>query len=442
MAAKSQEELKKKAAMIAEEAKTTAKKAAKKDLEVNEEVEETVSAEQSDENKKEVPVSLSETISEMNNNASAVDKKQVTEESANEFKRQSDEEDQFLRRSINIPSRRAMKKIFEHEEIIGDEFDEVVSEGQQRELEYQVLSDSAKAKKPKRLLGRVVGVEPLESSDGRVISYNAKVSLIMNPQDPETKALIKQRKEPKSIYSIYIPAPMFFFQRRPELFEGPEGLQNLYRAMKNKTNALVEFVVYNISPDDKRVIGSRIRAMQLKSHDYFLARDPRTNKRKAEVGSKCHARITEVGTKGITVEVCGAETFVPNDELSWLHINNPKNEGYKVGQSIPVVVKSVEVGQVDINKRKTQFVDITVSPKEATKKPLEKHGDEYQIGSTYSGFVSFRLNTGLYIVRIDEKVEAICYPPDFGTPRIGSECSVYLNDKNEVGFTGKFAYFE
>ncbi|WP_026667614.1 S1 RNA-binding domain-containing protein [Butyrivibrio sp. AE2005] len=442
MAAKSQEELKKKAAMIAEEAKTTAKKAAKKDLEVNEEGEETVSAEQSDEDKKEVPVSLSETISEMNNNASAVDKKQVTEESANEFKRQSDEEDQFLRRSINIPSRRAMKKIFEHEEIIGDEFDEVVSEGQQRELEYQVLSDSAKAKKPKRLLGRVVGVEPLESSDGRVISYNAKVSLIMNPQDPETKALIKQRKEPKSIYSIYIPAPMFFFQRRPELFEGPEGLQNLYRAMKNKTNALVEFVVYNISPDDKRVIGSRIRAMQLKSHDYFLARDPRTNKRKAEVGSKCHARITEVGTKGITVEVCGAETFVPNDELSWLHINNPKNEGYKVGQSIPVVVKSVEVGQVDINKRKTQFVDITVSPKEATKKPLEKHGDEYQIGSTYSGFVSFRLNTGLYIVRIDEKVEAICYPPDFGTPRIGSECSVYLNDKNEVGFTGKFAYFE
>ena len=118
MAAKSQEELKKKAAMIAEEAKTTAKRAAKEDLEVNEEVEESISVKQSDEGKKEA---LAETISEMNNNAKAADKKQVTEESANEFKEHSDEEDKFLRRSISIPPRRAMKKIFEHEEIIGDE---------------------------------------------------------------------------------------------------------------------------------------------------------------------------------------------------------------------------------------------------------------------------------------------------------------------------------
>ena len=434
MAAKSQNEAKETAKKIAEAAKSarTKKSDAKKEIQPEAKVEEVKGSEI-----QEPVISEDERLSEANNTAD--DKKQaITKESAKAFQDESDMMDQFLRRTVHLPSRRAIKEAFTDEEVIGDEFDEIESEGAKRALEYQQLSDSAKAKRPKRLLGRVTGIEPLYDSENRLYSYEAKVSFIMNPQDPEIKSLIKKNEEPKSIYSIYIPAPVFFFQRKPELFEGPEGLKNLYRAMKNKTNALIDFVVYDISADDKRVIGSRIRAMQLKAYEYYL--DPR-NTRQIKPGKVAAARITEVGVLGVTVDICGAETFIPNDDLSWLHINNAKDI-YKVGQTIKAVVKTVELGKIELAGKPNPYVAITASAKEATKKPLEAHGDEYKLMGVYPGKVVYRLPSGKYIVRLDDRIEVICYPPKFGTPRIGEDCSVFVKDKNEVGFVGDFTYIE
>ena len=376
MAAKSQSEAKETAKKIAEEARNArgAKKSAPKEDTAPNKEKKSVSSTETEE----VVVSEEEKISEANNTASEKNQA-VTKENAKAFQDEADVMDQFIRRTVHLPSRRAIRQAFEEEEIIGDEYDEVESEGAQRALEYQQLSDSAKAKKPKRLLGRVTGIEPVYGSDNKIITYEAKVSFIMNPQDPTVKAQLKKKEEPKSIYSVYIPAPVFFFQRKPELFEGPEGLKNLHRAMKNKTNALIDFVVYDISADDKRVIGSRTRAMQLKAYDYYL--DPR-NPNPIKPGKKCAARITEVGVLGVTVEICGAETFISNDDLSWLHINNAKDE-FKVGQTVKAIVKTIEIGKVDLAGKPNPYVAITASVKEATEKPLKKHGDEYKLMATY-----------------------------------------------------------
>ena len=422
-----QETAKKQAAKIAEEAKASRKtkaapqEAAKKEDAKTEKAEDKAAA------------PMDETANTPKE--SEPKKSGVNAKTAKEFQDSSNEEDVFLRRSIHLPGKRVLRKTFEQEEIIGDEFDEIVSDGKQRELEYQVLSDSAKAKSPKRLLGRVKGIEPVYGADNKILTYEAKVSLIMNPEKPEIKALMKEKKEPTSIYSVYIPAPMFFFMRRPEQFEGPEGMRNLLRVMRSKINAIVEFVVYDIRPDDNRVIGSRIRAMQLKAHEYYL--DPRT--KKIAPGTKAYARVTETGQSGITVEVCGAECFIHNSELSWLHLNNA-SEMFKVGQSIPVVVKSVDVGKIEVNGRNTAFVDITASVKEAKKNPMELYDADYNIGAMYPGVVTYRLPEGLYIVRIDDKVECICYPPAFGTPGIGTEVSITLKDKGPKGYTGNFVY--
>ena len=428
-----QDDAKKKAAEIAKEARAARPKKAAEEAtpapepEVKPEGEKDEKDEEEQENDKLIIAA----------NTSEEVRSAVNAESAKSFKDSSEDVDMFLRRTIHIPGRRALRKAFEREEIVGDEFGEYEDENSQKELEYQLLSDSAKAKKPKRLLGRVRGIEPVLDSDEKVISYEAKVSFIPDPADPKTKELIKKKEEPASIYSVYIPAPMFFFYRRPELFEGPDGQRNLLRIMKNKVGALVEFVVYDISPDNDRVIGSRIRAMQLKAYDYYL--DPRSRRKE---GDKLFGRITETGVNGITVEVCGAETFIQNSELSWLHINNAKSEEqFKVGKTVPVIVKSVEVGKIKVANRDTQYVAITASVREATEKPLAKYGSKYQIGGTYQGIVQYRLPEGKYIVRIDNRIEAICYPPDFGTPRVGAECSVYVKDKNEEGLVGNFAYF-
>ena len=443
MAAKAaQEKAKQKAAQIAEEAKASRKSAAKtktkKETEVKEEVEETANVKEASEKeiKEDPKAPADDIVSQAQNTATEEENRvEVSTQAAKEFQESSDEEDMFLRRSIHLPGRRAIRKAFEQEEIVGDEFGEIITEGKQRELEYQLLSDSAKAKKPKRLLGRVKGIEPVYGSDNKIITYEAKVSLIMNPDDPEVKAQIREMREPTSMYSIYIPAPMFFFMRNPKQFEGADGMRNLLRAMRNKINSIIEFVVYDISPDDNRVIGSRIRAMQLKAHEYFL--DPRT--KKITPGTKAYARITEAGQAGITVEVCGAECYIRNSELSWLHLNNA-SEMYKVGQSIPVVVETIEVGRLEVNGRNTQFVAITASAKKAKPNPIEKYGAQYNVGSLYHGVVTYRLPEGLYIVRLDDRVECICYPPQFGTPYVGARCSIFIRDKNAKGLTGNFAY--
>ena len=444
MPTKAQTDAKKKASEIAESAKkartkkaatkTAAKPAEKPATKVAEEkvIEQPEVAEETKE-----AIKSDKIIQEVNNPDNNENKVQVTAEAAEKFQASSDEEDMFLRRHINVPGRRALRKAFAQEEIVGDEFGEIVTEGRQRELEYQVLSDSAKARKPKRLLGRVKGVEPVYGEGNRIISYEAKVSLIMNPDDPQVKALIKEKKEPASIYSVYIPAPMFFFFRKPELFEGPDGMRNLLRAMRNKINAIVEFVVYDISADDNRVIGSRVRAMQLKAYEYYL--DPRN--KKIVPGTKAYARITEVGVQGVTAEVCGAECFIPNNELSWLRLNAASDE-FRVGDSIPVVVKTVEVGKIEVNKREMQYVAITASAKDAQKSPIEKYGADYCDGSFYPGVVTYRLASGLYFVRIDNKIDCTCFPPDFGTPHIGSNCSVVIKGRNDKGLTGSFAYFD
>ena len=127
MATKAQEDAKKKAAKIAEEAKAakTTRKRAPKAVEAK--VEE-VKAEE----KVEGPVETEEEKLSKMNNTSDEKKEEVTADSAKAFQEKADEEDAFLRRTIHLPSRRAIRKAFEQEEIIGDEFDEIVTEGKQR----------------------------------------------------------------------------------------------------------------------------------------------------------------------------------------------------------------------------------------------------------------------------------------------------------------------
>ena len=434
MATKKQDTAKKKASEIAAQAKA-AKKAApkaepKKEGKVEEAKEEKVA--------KTARKTVDDKINEKANTASDTEKKmEVTPETAKAFAASSDDNDMFFRRTINVPGRRAVKKAFETEEIIGDDYDEVMTEGKQRQLEYQMLADSAKAKRPKRLTGRVRGVEPKYGPNGEIITYEAHVSLIMHPEDKEVRELMKKKEKPASIYTICIPAPMFFFFRRPEMFEGEDGLKNLHRVMKNKIGSIIEFVVYDVSLDNNKVIGSRVRAMQLKAYEYYL--DPRN--KKIKVGSKCAANITEVGVSGITVEICGAECFIQNSELSWLRISAASDEKeFKVGNKIKAVIKSIEVGKVDVYGRPVQFVAITASVKEAYYKPITAFGGEYPDGKICSGKVSYHLTNGKYFVRIDDRIDCICYPPDFATPYIGDDCSVIITGRNELGLKGDFTY--
>ena len=376
-------------------------------------------------------------IEEANTSKETETRTAVTAESAESFQTSSDAIDAFLRRTINVPGRRALRKAFEEEEIVGDDYGEVETEGKKREYEYQLLADSAQAKRPKILLGRVRGIDPVYNDRNQIYTYEAKVSLIADPADPKTKELMAKKQEPASLYTVYIPAPMFFFYRKPELFEGPDGLRNLLRSMRNKVGSLVEFIVYDIKADDTRVLGSRVRAMQLRAYEYYL--NPRA--KKIVPGTKAMGRITESGVHGVTVEVKGAECFIPNNELSWLRVPAANDEDqFKVGKAIPVVVESVEVGKVKVLNQETQYVVVTASAKKAQKTPIQAFGKDYPDNSFASGVVTYRYPTEKYCVRIDNRIDCMCYPPDFDTPYIGAEVSVYITGRNEIGLLGDFSF--
>lgn len=364
-------------------------------------------------------------------------RKKLTVNSAREFEKDTKEEDDFLRRSVELPSKRRQKKLFVEDEIIGDEYGEIDTDAKQRKLEYELLSDSARAEKPKILLGRVIAVEPVELPNGAK-TYEAVVSLITNPGDPTQKALIKKGLEKASHYRIHIPAPMFFFYYDASLYEGPEGESRLFRDMRVRKGSLVEFVVYKVNPDEVKVIGSRIRAMQLRSYEYYLS--PRTRQIEAGSEKRCRGRISIVSSKGVVVEVLGAECFISNENLSHRRINNATDE-YEVGDTIPVVVKTVETDKTTIYGRNYSYVRITASAKEAERRDLDALRDKYHVGSEYSGVVTYRLNDGLYFVRLGNEVDVVCKAPNFGDVHIEQKCAVIITDiDKDFKLSGRFSF--
>ena len=325
----------------------------------------------------------------------------------------------FRRRTVNLTSKRKTKKTFSSEKIIGDEYDEIIEDGARRELEYKLLSDSAKAGKPKILKGRVFGIE--EVTVGTEKTYKVLVNFIPDPK-------VKRSEEKSSEYQIEIPAPHFFFYDE-EKYKGPLGYELLKKELRDRNNALIDFIVYDITADNTSVIASRVAAMQLRSYEYYLG--PR---KQIEVGSVCIANVVRVGRHGLTAEVLGANCYISNDELDWNHIT-AANDVFDVGDKIKVRIKEIQTVQTIIYGTKYIHVNVVASRKDAMENPAIKYFDVFNIGQTVTGIVTMRLHTGEYFVKIGNRMTCKCKPPSFGTPELGQECSVYIKDKNRENHT-------
>jgi len=377
-----------------------------------------------EENVEEVEEDEEESVEELlEENAVEVDEIKTTnaDEKAAIFKKDIELEDAFFRRTITLASKRGRRKVFHQERVIGDEYGEIETEGSQRKKEYDILSDSAKASKPKILTGRVYGVEPIEVDKGIKTVY-AKVNLICDPS-------IKKEEEEPSLYTVNIPAQMFFFNDNPEKYEGAEGFELLYRDMQARTGSLVNFIVYNVQANDDNVLASRIGAMQLKSYDMYLGKN-----KQIEVGSIALGNVTYVGKYGIQCEICGAECYIPNEELSWNHISAANNV-FEVGDKVKVKILSIDTAKVKVYGRNYSYIKVTASIKQASPNPAEKYFNTFVENAKYNGVIQMRLDTGEYFVNLGGRMTCKCKAPSFGSPRIGQECVVTIIKKNHENKT-------
>lgn len=374
-----------------------------------------------------------------------IEESKITESDAEKFVEAMNLGDEFLRRSVTLPGRKQRKKVFqEDEEIIGDDSGELETEASARRREYEILVDSAKSQKPKVLYGRMIGTEVMQL--GNVKTVMAVCRLIAdNPADINTDNEIRT-----NIYKIKIPAPLFFFDPN-ERYSNDEDFEDLKFNMDTRVGSIVEFIVYNINPNEDDVLASRVNAMQILSYDNYLGRRARV-----KPGSKVKGRVVYANRLGITVDVLGADVFISRRELSWKYIPNILTEKeFKVGMPIAVRVTSVETDSAEIYGRKYPYVKIKASVKDARENPNKRDFEKYEIGQKYVGTIAYHLQTGSYIVNLGdegsgingEQPVCICKAPPThmgGVPYVGQKCSLAITAKNEETFQffGAFTYME
>lgn len=375
----------------------------------------------------------------------------LTEKDADEFFKDTVYADAFMRRTVTVPSKKKVKAAFhEDEQTVGDEVGEIDTYATQRRKEYEILSNSAKSDKPKVLYGRIDGVEEIERGGKR--TCEAICHLIAD----DRKKINTDDEMKSGIYKIKIPAPMLFFYDQ-EKYSTPEGYETLKRNLDMRVKSIVEFVVYDVNPEEEEVLASSIVAKQILQYDYYLKEDKRTKQRLIEPGKKAKGYITNINSRGVTVDVFGSEIFVKNSELGWRYINNALNENkyFYVGKPVSVRILKVEKKVTEIFGQKYPYLDVEGSIRLSYASPNQMFFEKFIKGQKYTGEIAYRLTTGEYIVNLGaegdgingDRLVCMCKAPSIelgGTPYIGQTVSVVITIKNAEKslLYGAFTYMQ
>ncbi len=374
-----------------------------------------------------------------------IEESTLTEKDVASFESLMELGNEFIRRTIELPGRKRRKEVFREEEvIIGDDNDEIQTYESMKRREYEILSDSAKSKKPKVLYGRMIGTEVVQIGEVRTVMAVCNL-IAVNSADINTDREIRS-----AIYKIKIPAPLFFFDYQNK-YTSQDAFDDLKYVMDTRAGSIIEFVVYNINMDEDDVLASRVNAMQILSYDYYLGK-----RASIKPGSLAKGRIVFASRNGVMVDVKGADVFISRQELSWKYIPNVLAEKeFRVGAAVVVRISSVETDSIEIFGRAYPFVKIKASVKDARKNPNQLYFEKFELGQKYIGRIAYHLSTGNYIVNLGEEKTGvygeqpicICKAPSIhmgGTPYIGQRCSVAIIDKNDktYQFVGAFTYME
>ncbi|MDR2457707.1 MAG: S1 RNA-binding domain-containing protein [Clostridiales Family XIII bacterium] len=154
-------------------------------------------------------------------------------------------------------------------------------------------------------------------------------------------------------YEVIIPLPEFFdmgikpFSRFAESEgdkkEEKENKQfELRLKLEGRLDSDVKFLPLAIDEENKKIYGSRIKAMEVIRNRYWWGVDKSKggNEFLLNQGKRVEASVVNVFEKGAIFEVFGIESYIPKEQLSYGSVN-PK-ELYKTGDKETVQIKSVE----------------------------------------------------------------------------------------------------
>ncbi len=246
--------------------------------------------------------------------------------------------------------------------------------------------------------------------------------------------------------TVYIPADLLF-RFNPEMIRVNEG-QTAESAEVNtkayytdlRAGMKVKFVVLRAEEKDPlneeggpMAYGSRIGAMEKLGYENYYAPSRMDGKPLIIEGMKVEATITCLTRAGIYVDAAGVEEFIPNDELSWRHINDARTdvEDFKVGDVIVVKVMSVEKEPYTALDRSYNLVKLSLSAKEAQVDPNKKYFNSYSIGQRTLATVTSVNDDGVFVRLGGNERDARCQFPRNGLPipSVGSLVKVKITRK-------------
>lgn len=203
----------------------------------------------------------------------------------------------------------------------------------------------------------------------------------------------------------------------PEKLNGHDPDYVLRYLVTKRLGAEVDFIVKGIDEQECIAVASRLEAMAIKRHLYYLGK----NKDQMVEGNCVEGRVVSVVKGGIFVDIFGIECYIPITELSYQRASDAQELFYS-GQRIPVKL-------VKINRSDPKNIKVRASVKQANENPYTKASQLYRVDNLYFGTVSYVNKNGIYVM-LSEGVDCFCRHTSRGRPNKGARVTVRITDIN------------
>lgn len=182
----------------------------------------------------------------------------------------------------------------------------------------------------------------------------------------------------------------------------------------------IEFVITEFNPRRRRIIGDRKVLVKAENEEKRKELFERIN-----IGDTVQGIVKNITDFGCFVDLGGVDGLLHISEMSWGHIDSPKNL-FKVGEEVKVIIK-------DINGSK-----IALSRKFDDENPWKGAAEKYMIGNVVTGKVARMTEFGAFI-ELEPGIDALLHVSQISREHINKPSDV-LKKGEEV--TAKIVDFD
>ena len=182
----------------------------------------------------------------------------------------------------------------------------------------------------------------------------------------------------------------------------------------------IEFVITEFNPRRRRIIGDRKVLVKAENEEKRKELFERIN-----VGDVVEGVVKNITDFGCFVDLGGVDGLLHISEMSWGHIDSPKNV-FKVGEEVKVIIKEINGSKIALSRK---FED---------ENPWKGAAEKYSIGNVVTGKVARMTDFGAFI-ELEPGIDALLHVSQISKEHINKPSDV-LKKGEEV--TAKIVDFD